>query len=45
VGVLVLDAPLVVELPLLPQPARSAPHSKATASGEDRLTVIVPPFG
>jgi hypothetical protein len=35
--------PLVVELLLLPQPASNAPHSSATTSGEDRLTVILPP--
>jgi hypothetical protein len=33
---------LVVEL-LLPQPARSAPQSSATASSGDRLPIISPP--
>jgi hypothetical protein len=43
-GVLVAVEPLVVELPLLPQAARSAEHNNATTGSAVRLPIIDPPW-
>jgi hypothetical protein len=43
-GVLVAVEPPVVELPLLPQAARSAAHNNATTSSAVRLPIIDPPW-